>query len=148
MTPAPLPEVVGLSLDGPGHVITRAENDVICATLGEGPAPDGSAHPIWSYIATQVGMGPSIAELCALCAFDVNDGLMLASTETRFERPLRVDQAYRVRGAITGLTRKQSRKLGVMDLLSFRLHLDLPDGTRACSVDNVWVLPRGHDAQT
>jgi hypothetical protein len=39
--------------------------------------------------------------------------------------------------------RKQSRKLGVMDVLTYRLRLHkLGDGTCALETDNVWVLPR------
>ncbi|WP_238368470.1 hypothetical protein [Mesobacterium pallidum] len=145
MALVPLPDVVGTVLDGGGMTISEAENRALCESVGDTPAADGSAHPVWFYVASQVGMGPSVAELCAICAFDVNDGPMMASTGGHFHAPLMVGQTYLVKGEITGLTRKQSRKLGVMDLLEYKLHLDLPDGTRVCSVDNAWVLPRGRD---
>jgi hypothetical protein len=141
----PLPDVVGTVLDGAGTSISEADNRALCASVGDEPATDGSAHPTWFYIASQVGMGPTVAGLCAICDFDVNDGPMMASTGGHFFSPLMVGQHYDVKGEIIGLTRKQSRKLGVMDLLEYKLHLDLPDGTRVCSVDNVWVLPRGRD---
>ncbi|CAH1664684.1 hypothetical protein CHELA20_40381 [Hyphomicrobiales bacterium] len=50
-----------------------------------------------------------------------------------------------VRGQVNGLTRKRSRKLGIMDVLEYTLHLDRNDGTRACTITNTWILPRGHD---
>ena len=53
------------------------------------------------------------------------------------------DQPYQVRGEIVGLTRSKAAELGIMDLLEYRLHLDLPDGTRVLSATNSWILPRG-----
>lgn len=138
-----LPDVVGHSLDGATYVITPEENGVLCHSLGSEPAADGRAHPIYFYIATQVGMGPSVRELCAVCAFNVDDGPMMGGCDVTYFQPLMTDQPYQVRGQIVELTRKQSRKLGIMDLLKYRLHLDLPDGTRVLSATNSWVLPRG-----
>ena len=46
-------------------------------------------------------------------------------------------------GEILSLVRKQSRKLGVMDVLTYRLRLHKQaDGTCILETDNVWVLPR------
>ena len=38
--------------------------------------------------------------------------------------------------------RKRSRKLGVMDVLTYRLRLVDADATVVLETDNVWVLPR------
>lgn len=141
----PLPDVAGRSLDGPGFTITEEENRALCASLGVAPGANGAAHPIYFYVATQVGMGLSVAELCAVCDFDVEDGPMMAGTKADYAAPLVTGRHYDVRGEIVGLTRKQSRKLGTMDLLEFRLHLDLPGEGRVCTVTNTWVLPRGQE---
>lgn len=141
----PLPDVAGFSLDGSTYVISAEENRVLCESLGSTPDPTGKAHPVYFYIATQVGMGVDVAGLCRICDFDVEDGPMMGGCDVRFFQPLVTEQVYHVRGAIKGLTRKQSRKLGIMDLLEYQLHLDLPDGTRVCSVENSWILPRGHE---
>ena len=109
------------------------------------PDAGGKAHPVYFYIATQVGMGETVAGLCALCNFDVDDGPMMGTCDVTYFRPLMTGEPYQVRGRILGLTRKRSRKLGIMDLVEYQLHLDLPDGTRACSVTNSWILPRGHE---
>jgi len=138
------PDVAGHSLDGTTYVITPEQNAVLCRSLGAEPAPDGKAHPVYCYIATQVGMGVSVAGLCALCDFDVDDGPMMGTCEMTYFQPLMTGQGYRVRGTVIGLTRKKSRKLGIMDLLDYTLHLDLEDGTRACTVRSSWILPRGH----
>ncbi|MGE6743544.1 hypothetical protein ACQKGC_25030 [Allorhizobium pseudoryzae] len=138
-----LPDVAGHSLDGTTYVITPEENAVLCRSMGAEPDADGRAHPVYFYIASQVGMGLSVRELCAVCAFDVDDGPMMGGCDVKYFQPLETAQPYQVRGEIVGLTRKQSRKLGIMDLLEYRLHLDLPDGTRVLSTTNSWILPRG-----
>jgi len=140
-----LPDVAGLSLDGGVYVIDGAENRILCQSLGVDPDIDGKAHPVYFYIATQVGMGLSVAGLCAACDFDVEDGPMMGSCDVKYFQPLMTETPYQVRGNIVGLNRKQSRKLGIMDLLEYSLHLDLPNGERACTVTNTWVLPRGRE---
>jgi hypothetical protein len=138
------PDVAGLSLDGTAPVvISAAENKALCESLGSQPSATGEAHPSYYYTATQVGMGLTVAALCAKCDFDVDDGPMLASSEAQFLGRLMTDTPYRVQGAVTSLTRKNSRKLGVMDLLDYRLRLIDPSGATVVETRNLWVLPRG-----
>jgi hypothetical protein len=137
------PQVAGKSLAGRApYIISAEENRALCESTGVTPAADGTAHPIYFYIATQVGMGMTVAGLCAVCEFDVEDGPMMASSQVTFSRPLMTGQAYRVGGRIVSLVRKPSRKFGVMDMLEYVLELSLPDGTAVLSTTNVWVLPR------
>jgi hypothetical protein len=139
----PPPQVAGISLAGTKpYVISADENRALCESTGVAPAADGTAHPIYFYIATQVGMGMTVAALCAACEFDVEEGPMMASSKVAFSRPLITGQPYRVTGRIVSLVRKPSRKLGVMDMLEYLLELSLPDGTPVLSTTNVWVLPR------
>jgi hypothetical protein len=139
----PPPQVAGISLSGDApYVITIDENRALCQSIGVAPANDGSAHPIYFFIATQVGMGMTVARLCETCEFDVRDGPMMASSKTVFARPLMTQQAYVVTGEIVGLTRKLSRKLGVMDMLEYELELTVPEGDSVLRTTNVWVLPR------
>jgi hypothetical protein len=139
----PPPPVAGYSLTGSHpYTISAAENEALCASIGVQPARDGTAHPIYFYIATQVGMGQTVAGLCQVCEFNVEDGPMMAGSKVTFQRPLRTGQAYQVTGEIISLVRKASRKLGMMDMLEYVLRLSLPDGTPVLSTTNVWVLPR------
>jgi hypothetical protein len=139
----PLPEVAGLSLDGRAPVtIDPEENRALCATMGVPPDPGGRAHPSYYYIATQVGMGLTVAELCAACAFDVADGPMMATSGARFLAPIMTGRPYRVHGRILSLVRKPSRRLGVMDLLDYRLWLETLEGECVVETSNLWVLPR------
>jgi hypothetical protein len=139
----PAPDVAGTSLDGTEpYVITREQNAALCRSTGVQPAADGTAHPIYYYIATQVAMGKTVAGVCATCEFDVEDGPMMGSSGVVFAAPLRVGVPYRVTGEILGLVRKRSRKLGVMDVLEYRLRLHDEIGAAVLETTNVWVLPR------
>jgi hypothetical protein len=139
----PAPSAAGFSLSGSDpYVITADENRAVCATLGTAAASDGTAHPVYFFIATQVGMGKTVSELCAACEFDVDDGPMIASSHVVFSRALVTDVPYWVTGEIKSLTRKRSRTLGVMDLLEYVLRLTPSDGARVLETTNVWVLPR------
>lgn len=138
-----LPNVVGTRLDGrEPYVITASQNAELCRSTGVEPLQDGLAHPIYYYVATQVAMGMTVADLCAVCDFDVEDGPMMGSSEVRFSANLKVGVPYRVSGEIIGLVRKKSRKLGAMDVLTYRLRLHDLDGEAALETDNVWILPR------
>jgi hypothetical protein len=140
----PAPDVAGTSLDGTTlFTISSEQNTALCRSTGVEPASDGSAHPIYYYIATQVAMGKTVAGLCETCEFDVEEGPMMGSSGVRFAAPLMVGESYKVSGEILSLVRKLSRKLGVMDVLTYRLRLHPAAGGDALLVtDNVWVLPR------
>lgn len=115
---------------------------MLCATMKVEPDPRGRAHPIYFFIATQAGMSKTVAGLCSACDYDVNESPMLGSNQVQFQRPLMVGQAYLVRGEIVSLVRKSSRKLGVIDVLEYRLRLLLPDGQPVLETTNNWILPR------
>ena len=143
MTSGAPPNVAGFSLSGTEPIIiSAAENKALCEGMGAAPAPDGQAHPSYYYAATQIGMGLTVRELCAKCAFNVDDGPMMATSGARYLRPLMTETPYWVRGHIESLVRKRSRKLGVMDLLDYRLRLVDEAGDTVLETDNVWVLPR------
>lgn len=138
---SPPPAVAGYSLNGTTYTISAADNAAVCASTGTPPAPNGDAHPVFFYIATQVGMGQTVAGLCDLCEFDVGDGPLLVGSEAEFFGALKVGATYDVVGEILSLTRKTSRGRGVMDLLTYRLSLKQGD-TVVLTATNNWFLPR------
>lgn len=136
------PAVAGTRLPGGEYRISAEENRALCESLHTTPASDGRAHEIYSYIATQSGMGISVDGLLAICEFDAADGPMLGSSNARYLSALRTDETYRVAGDILSLTRKQSKKLGTMDILEYRLTLSHASGEPVLEVTNTWILPR------
>jgi hypothetical protein len=91
-------------------------------------------------------MGISVAELLALCDFDVADGPLMVGSEVSFQGELRIDQDYGVTGKINSLVRKPSRAFGAVDLLSFELSLLNHDNAPIVTCTNQWVLPRREEA--
>ena len=137
----PAPDVAGTPLDGTKIFTIKAEeNAALCASTGVAPAGDGSAHPIYYYIATQVAMGKTVAGLCETCEFDVEDGPMMGSSGIKFSEPLMVGESYKVTGEILSLVRKQSRKLGVMDLTAICLCRDHHMPVRVFAMDKPGAL--------
>ncbi len=137
------PQVAGISLSGNDpYTIDADENLRLCQSIGAVPDATGHAHPIFYYIATQAGMGKTVGGLCAACDFDVDDGPMMGTSKVTFFNAMLTDQPYLVTGQILGLVRKASRKLGVMDIVEYELHLEHPDGTRVLTTSNTWILPR------
>lgn len=134
--------VAGTSLPGGDYLLSAAENARLCAALGTTADPDGRAHPLFYYIATQVGMGISVAELLRLCDFDVADGPLMSGSDVVMADDLRVDERYRIEGEIVSLDRKPSRTFGAIDRLRFRLRLRDTAGQIVADCTNEWVLPR------
>jgi len=137
-----IPMVAGSEFPGGRYRITASENEALCEALGATPDHDGRAHPIYYYVASQVAMGLSVAELCALCRFDVADGPMITQSDARYERELMVDRDYHVTGEVLSLVRKPSRTFGAVDVLTYRLDLTEAGGGLAVTCTNQWVLPR------
>ena len=134
--------IASQSLPGGWYDIVAEENMALCTALGGEPDAHGLAHPIYAYVATQAAMGVTVAQLCALCAFDVADGPMIAESDILFERSLMVGQRYHVGGEIVSLTRKPSRTFGAVDLLHYRLAMTDAAGRAVATCSNRWVLPR------
>jgi hypothetical protein len=127
---------------GGRYRISREENLALCAAVEAQPDPAGRAHPIFYYIASQSAMGLSVAELCALCDFDIADGPMITQSNVVFDGEMLVDREYVVSGEIVSLVRKPSRTFGAVDLLTFNLQLEDADGGICATCTNQWVLPR------
>lgn len=127
---------------GGRYKITGAQSAALCAALGSDPAATARVHPIYYYIATQVGMGLTVEQLCARCDFDVADGPVMTRSHVRFERELVFDEEYEVTGEILSLVRRPSRTFGAVDVLTYGLRLIDASGGVAAVCTNEWVLPR------
>lgn len=122
--------------------ISAEEDRRVLEVVGGKPSADGAAHPLWAYIAPQRGIGISVAELCALADFDVNDGPMLGSSELEYRKPIMIDVDYRVTGEVVSIARKHGR-IGTFDVLEFRESLLHPDDGALVAVStSTYILPR------
>jgi hypothetical protein len=127
----------------PGEfTISREEAESLAGALLASDPVNDTAHPIWAYIATQRGIGISIAGLCELADFDVADGPMLGSVDIEYGAPVRIGVAHRVTGEVVGLERKVGRKTGTFDILTYRLAMTAPGGETVARCTNTFILPR------
>ena len=57
--------------------------------------------------------------------------------------PLRVGHTYRMSGGFTDVVRKEGRRAGLMDIVSFRIDVhDLADDALVATVINSWIFLR------
>jgi acyl dehydratase len=131
----------GTPLPEGNFTITEEDERRVLEVVGGAPSTDGAAHPLWAYIAPQRGIGISVADICRLADFDVNDGPMLGSSHLEYIGPLRLGIRYRVTGEVLGIERKQG-SIGTFDILEFREELRLEDGELVAASTSTYILPR------
>lgn len=133
-------DVRGLPLAAGRITIPDSERSELAAVLGSDP-PSRGLHPLHAYIAMQRGIGVSIAELCALADFRMEDGPMMGSLSLEILGDLDSDCEYRVEGEVVDLVRKEGRRFP-FDLLTYRERLIDAGGAVVAQATNTFVLPR------
>lgn len=140
--PAEPPRVAGWLFPGGEYTLSPEMDAAFREAVEAGPGKGTHAHPALAFVIAQSAMGVSVAELLALCDFEVEDGPMLVQLDLDFAAPLHTEVAYTVAGQIISLTRKPSRAFGFADSLVFELTLSTPDAGQVARVRNTWILPR------
>jgi hypothetical protein len=107
--------------------------------------PRPEPHPVAAFILANRGIGVSLADLFTLFGSDINDGPLLAESQIELHRPLAEDEDYEVRGEITAVERRRSRRIGPFDRITCRFDL-FSDGAPAATVTNVFAVPRPESA--
>ena len=103
----------------------------------------GTAPPAFLFHAPLAGVGVSIADVFALCHAESDEAVRAGEYVWELERPLREDVAYRMEGGITQVERKDGRRGGKMDLVTFTVELaDAETGVVDARVTNTWVFLR------
>lgn len=133
----------GHRLPGGQFVIAESDVPVVANLVGSRSA---AAHPVFASIASLRTLGMSIAEMCALCEFDLADGPLLGECDIEFDAPFRAGERYVASGAIESYERVSSRRLGPLDRLRFAVALATADGAPVARVSYLWLLPRGRSA--
>jgi hypothetical protein len=104
-------------------------------------SPKPEPHPVAAFILANRGIGISLADLFTLFGSDINDGPLLAESQIDLHGPLAEDADYEVRGEITSVEHRQSRRIGPFDRITCRFDL-FSGGTPAATVINVFAIPR------
>ena len=100
---------------------------------------------MYGYYAAIAGMSPSLDDIFAAAHSSAAEGPMFGEAGLDILQPLRVGGTYRIEGGFTGVERKESKRLGFMDLVTFELRVIDSDGDVAVVSTNTFVFPRGRE---
>jgi hypothetical protein len=103
----------------------------------------GFAHPSLGYYVAMAGLGVSIADVMALLDGSPDSGVMFGESEHEFHGGLRPGETYECTAEITGVERKQGKRAGVFDKLTFRIEVRERDSSTPSVIStNTWIFPR------
>lgn len=132
---------VGYQLPGGEYFLEPYKNWLTNDAVGAPNDGNDFAHPMFCYYAALNTMGVSLEELFAIFGATSDDGVMFGEAEIDLKKPLVPGSTYAVSGKVTGVERKNSRKLGVFDLVDFELNLH--DDHELVGVSrNSFIFPR------
>jgi len=124
-------------------VIERWENHLLCDAMGVEPLPDGLAHPAFLFHVPLRGVQLTIEQMLAYGNPASEDAVRAGGYRWTLHQPLRVDTAYRCSGRLLKTERKQGRRAGTMDLMTFRIELaDEDTGEPVATADTTCVFLR------
>jgi len=105
--------------------------------------PD-AAHPGLAYFVGLQGAGVSIQEIFDLLDATADSGVMFGEYQLELSAPLRPQVTYVVMGQITDVVRKEGKRAGVFDRVTFILELREEDGGAepVARTTNTWIFPR------
>ncbi len=135
--------LVGHRFPGGTYTIEHWENFLVHDASGSDLDVSELAHPAMLFHVPIAGVGVSIADVFALCEAESDEAVRAGGYVWEIERPLREDVPYRMDGGIIAVERKEGRRGGLMDLVTFRI--DITDPARGdvdASVTNTWIFLR------
>jgi hypothetical protein len=140
-----LNKMVGHELPGGTYELEDYKDWLTRDVVGAAPAVDGVALPMFCYYAAIAGMGVSIDGLFQLVDATADSGVMFGEAEIDIRKPFRLGETYSVEGRITEIKRKEGRKAGVFDIVTFVLDVVDSSGELAGVSTNAFVFPRRDD---
>jgi hypothetical protein len=141
-----LEALVGRPFPGGTYTIEPYRHWLFVDASGGVPTREGVAHPMEAYYGALAGMGLTIDELFVLVGASADDGPMFGEAAIELRRPLEVGATYDVAGGIVGVERKEGRRAGVFDIVTFRIELTDTTGELAAISTNSFIFPRRNSA--
>jgi len=139
---AELEALIGKPFPGGSYTIEPYRHWLMQDAVGGAAARTGDASPMEAYYGALAGMGLSVDELFHLVGATADDGPMFGEAALDLHRPLGIGETFAVSGGITGVVRKEGRKAGVFDIVTFELELRAADGEVAAVSTNSFIFPR------
>ena len=136
-------ELVGRPFPGGTFTIERWENALLCDVMAYERLPDDLAHPAYLFHAPLAGVGLKYGDIFALCRAESDEAIRAGEYVWDVRAPLRVGRTYRMSGSFTDVTRKEGRRAGLMDIVTFRIDVhDQADDALVATVVNSWIFLR------
>jgi hypothetical protein len=105
------------------------------------------AHPSLGYYIAMAGLGVSIGDVMALLDGSPDSGVMFGESELEFHGTLSAGTSYDCEAEITAVERKQGKRAGVFDKLTFRITVRARgDSSPSVVCTNTWIFPRADAA--
>lgn len=142
MTIEEMQDLVGHRFPGGTYTIEAWENVLLSDVTGISPLPDSIAHPAFLFHAPLVGVGVRVADIFELCHAESDEAVRAGEYRWTLHEPLRVGTTYRMSGGFVGVERKQGRRGGLMDIVTFVIDLHDEAGTLAASSRGSWIFLR------
>jgi len=143
VTEQELQALVGYRFPGGTVSIAHWENVLLSDVMGVPPLPDGLVHPAALFHVTVAGGGLGIGDIFSLFRAESDEAVRGGEFHWRFEDQLREDTPYDASGEGGAVERKESRKLGPMDAVTFLFQLrDPASGELVAEARPTWLFLR------
>lgn len=134
--------LVGRPFPGGTFTIEPWENVLLSDVMGVEPLPDSIAHPAYLFHAPLAGAGVRIGDIFELCHAESEEAVRAGEYRWVIHRPLRVGTTYRMSGGFAGVERKQGRRGGLMDMVTFEIDVRDEDDELVASTVSMWIFLR------
>lgn len=110
--------------------------------------PGSHVHPVLVYYAAVQGSGVNFQDIFDLMDAAADSGVMFGEQRFKFNGPLQVEREYQVDGGIVDVVRKEGRRAGVFDILTFELRVSEPEANEPQAISTTsFVFPRREAAE-
>lgn len=134
--------LIGRPFPGGSFTVEPYKHFLTCDVVLAPEPADGTAHPIFVYMAAIAGFGLSIDELFELCLASPADGAVFGECELEIHTPLRVGATYSVTGRIGDVARKEGKRAGVFDIVRADFEVLDRSGAVVATSRKSFVFPR------
>lgn len=134
--------LVGTRFPGGEYTVERWENVLLYDVVEFPPDVDGIVHPIGLFHVPLAACGWNYRQIFEVCRAESDEAVRAGEYTWELHAPMREGVTYQVGGEFTDVERKQGRRGGVFDKVTFRLDLTAPDGDDVATVTNSWLFLR------
>jgi hypothetical protein len=135
--------LVGRPFPGGTYTVERWENVMLHEVTAAAPSPGGLVHPIGLFHVPLAACGWTYAEIFEICRAESDEAVRAGEYRWELHAPMREGVRYDVTGEFVDVERKQGRRGGIFDAVTFRLRLvDHAASTLAATVTNTWLFLR------